>query len=329
MRKSNHTVGGYRACLGTISHRLTLALAAFCAAGAAHAQTTLRFDVGFEGFVPGDVYFTSSLNSADDLTLDTTLFRFSPIRNEISEVMCLSGNGTFRDLAFDPISGGLYVADVDRLQLLMPDGEFIDVLEFQTRHIDLAVGPEGRIFTTEGGEIVSYEEGSRTQLASFGTIIRGLDVRLDGGFIAAIELDELEFGDDNLLWISPTGEIERRAQISVGKLGKVRARGDGTFVVLSDFSTRLNLVQPDGSFTRIPDRPRQYAEIAVDRDGHVWAATGLFLNRFSVDGTELLFVPLDLEMFGFLDNPGLFSPSGIAVVPGTPSAAAPFWPTLP
>jgi hypothetical protein len=68
------------------------------------SATTIRWNAGFEGFSPGDIYFVATVQfSNSGLNRNTTLFRYSPTLDEISEVMRLFGSGTKRPLAFDPL----------------------------------------------------------------------------------------------------------------------------------------------------------------------------------------------------------------------------------
>jgi len=286
------------------------------------SATTIRWNAGFEGFSVGDVYFASTVQfSNSGLNRNTSLFRYSPALDEVSEVMRLFGTGVVRYLDFDPVSGGLYIADVNRIQLLKPDGQLVDVSDSFSTVLDISVSSSGEVFTSEFLGIRQYTDIDSTQIASVGANLRGLDVKSDGSFIGGIDLAENSYGDNNLLTIDVDGSVIGQSQVSTGGLGLVRLRSDGSVVAVSDQRTTLNLVNPDGTFTPFADRSDgifQTDGIAIDSEDDVWVTTRgrpASLQEFLVDGTRKTFVSLELSDLVGAGETGFFSPDAVAIIP--------------
>jgi uncharacterized protein (TIGR03437 family) len=304
-----------------------LAISAFALFGISEGRscaTTIRWNAGFDGFRPGDVYFAASVQfSNTGLNRSVTLFRYSPSRDEVAEIVLLPGRGEFpsRQLAFHPFGDGLFIGSADGIKLLQPDGRLVDFAPRYSTIWDLNVGSDGAVFTSETAGVRKYDRVGSASVFSLNTTIWGLAIRPDGGFVAGVELNQIRYGNNNLLWLSPSGEVEKAVSVSAGQLGLVRARADGTFVAVSDSNTTLNLVQPSGSYRSFAGWKDGIASthgIAVDRDGHVWVSTGgrpAALQQFSVAGTRLMRVLLELSNLVTSAETGFFSPSGVAVAP--------------
>lgn len=306
----------------------TLAVFSLCWVAAVSA-TQVFWNSGFSGFSPGEVYFASTVEfSTTGLDRGTTLFRYSPANDELHEVRRLFGTGVSRYLAFDAAGLGLYIGDTDRIQLLKPSGNLVDVWNPAETILDINTGSDGALYVAIGNGVSRFNGASGDTVASVGTSVRGVAVRPDGTLILGIDKNELLYQDDNLLTVNPSGDIGSRKQVGMSGVGLVRNLSGDTIVAVSQQRTTLASVNLLGGVSTIADGSDgvfQTDGIAVDELGRVWVTTRgrpATLQQFSVSGDRLVAVSLELSALVGSGERGFFSPSGVAVAPvPTPAGA--------
>ena len=325
VRQSLNTFGGS-------SRARLVALAATALLGGfvqAAQATTIEWHARFPGFRPGDVWFAGTLeHSSSFLDRPPAIFVYSPPEDRISEITSVptpTKHPTFA-LAFDPTGSALYVGDVGQIQMMTIDGVLVPFAATFTTLLDLTVGPDGAVYTAESHHLRRYVDGVGTTVAVLDSTMRGL-AAVEGGFVAMLDPGVEQHGSDNLVWLSPLGEVRRGTLVGGATPhapGKVRALPDGMSVVAVAPRSTLHLVTALGAARAFADHGNGMREangLAIDarRGGLAWVATGTgdgTLMAFTTDGARVARVPLQLKQLGYPRDAGFISATGIACVPG-------------
>lgn len=222
-----------------------------------------------------------------------------------------SGPGLFDDvraIGVHPVNGSIYAANYadGRVQAFDPQGNFLTqwiIPKEKTAPYfdDMAVGRDGTIYIPVYGKLRRFDANGQL-LGEFDLgrdYVQNLDVNADGTLVVIAN------GED-ILWLSPQGEIQRRLDDAVSSVSgdselsaSVAVDGLGKVFVMAHFNDAIFVFDANGRFLNrfgsdgdAPGQFRGLMAIEVDNQGRVFVSDVKGIQVFSNDGRYLDLIPV-------------------------------------